>query len=101
MENKTKALQEAKSIFENLKTDTKNVLFSEEKLNMRLLKKLKKSSYSKDKLLLKTINLIENDIDQINKTKKIKYQQGLIMLKKEKLTGHHYIVLMDSVSLST
>ena len=42
MENKTKALQEAKSIFENLKTDTKNVLFSEEKLSMRLLKKLKK-----------------------------------------------------------
>ena len=36
---------------------------------MRLLKKLKKSYYSKDKLLLKLISLIENYIDQINKTK--------------------------------
>ena len=43
--------------------------FSEEKLNNRLLKKFKKSSYSKDKLLLKLINLTENDIGQINKTK--------------------------------
>ena len=69
MENKSNALQEAKNIFENLKTDTKGILFSEEKLNMRLLEKLKKSSYSKDKLFLKLINLIENDINQINKTK--------------------------------
>ena len=42
MENKSKTLQEAKTIFENLKTDTKCVLFSEEKLNTRLLKKTKK-----------------------------------------------------------
>ena len=45
------------------------MLFSEEKLNNRLFKKFKKLSYSKDKLLLKIINLIENDIDQINKTR--------------------------------
>ena len=69
MENKSNALQEAKNIFENLKTDTKGILFSEEKLNMRLLEKLKKSSYSKDKLFLKLINLIENYINQINKTR--------------------------------
>ena len=69
MENKSNALQEAKNIFENLKTDTKGILFSEEKLNMRLLEKLKKSSYSKGKLFLKLINLIENDINQINKTR--------------------------------
>ena len=65
MENKPKTLKEAKNIFENLKRDTKSILFSEEKLNMRLLKKLKKSDYSKDKLLLKLTNLIENDIRQI------------------------------------
>ena len=41
MKNKPKTLQEAKSIFGNLKTDTKSVLFSEEKLNMRHLKKPK------------------------------------------------------------
>ena len=45
------------------------MLFSEEKLNNRLFKKFKKLSYSKDKLLLKIINLIENDIDQVNKTR--------------------------------
>ena len=38
-DNKPKTLQEAKNIFENLKIDTKSVLFSEEKLNMRLLRK--------------------------------------------------------------
>ena len=52
------------------------MLFSEENIDRGLLKKLKKSSYSKDKPLLKLINLIENDIDQINKTKEDQYQQG-------------------------
>ena len=41
MENKPKTLEEAKSISGKLKTDTKSVLFSEEKLDKRLLKKLK------------------------------------------------------------
>ena len=71
MENKPKTLQEAKNIFEKLKTDPKSVLFSGEKIDKRLLKKLKKSSYGKDNLLLKLINLVENDIDQINKTNQI------------------------------
>ena len=34
------------------------------------------------------------------KQKMIKYQQGLIMLKKEKLTDQHYIVFMGLFSLS-
>ena len=71
MENKPKTLQEAKNIFEKLKTGPKSVLFSEEKLDKRLLKMLKKSSYGKDNLLLKLINLVENNIDQINKTNQI------------------------------
>ena len=71
MENEPKTLQEAKNIFEKLKTDTKSVLFSEEKIDKWLLKKLKKSSSGKNNLLLKLINLIENDIDQTNKTKQI------------------------------
>ena len=102
MENNPKALQEAKNIFENLKTDRKSVLFSEKKLNMRLLKKLKRSSYSKYKLLLKLINLIENGIDQTNKTKEEQIPTRLDYVKKaKKLTGQHYIVLMDPFSLST
>ena len=69
MGRKIETLQETKNIFENSETDFKSVLFTEEKLNNRLLKGFKKSSYSNDKLLLKLINLIENDIDQINKMK--------------------------------
>ena len=69
MENKPKTLEETKKLFENLKTDRKSVLFSAEKINKGLFKKLKKSEYVKDKLFLKLINLIENGIDLINKTK--------------------------------
>ena len=46
-------------------------MFSEEKIDKQLLKKLKKASYGKDNLLLKLINLTENDTDQINKTNQI------------------------------
>ena len=46
-------------------------MFSEEKIDKWLLKKLKKSSYGKDNLLLKLKNLAENDISQINKTNQI------------------------------
>ena len=85
MENKLKALQETKNIFENLKTDTKSILFSEEKLDMRLLEKLKKSSYSKGKLLLELINLIENYIDQINKTKEEQIPTRLHYVEKRQI----------------
>ena len=66
MERKIKALQETKNIFENLKADPKSVLFSKDKINNKLSKKLKKSCYVRDKQLLKLINLLEDDIDQIN-----------------------------------
>ena len=85
MENKLKTLEEAKNIFENLKTDTKSTLFSEEKLNMRLLKKLKKSDYSKDKLLLKLINLIENDIGQITQAKEGQIPTRLDYVEKREI----------------
>ena len=40
IENKEKTLQEAKNIFEKLKTDPKSLLFSEEKIDKRMLKKV-------------------------------------------------------------
>ena len=67
MENKEKTLQEAKNIFEKLKIEPKNVLFSEEKIDKRLLKKLKKSSYGKGNLLVRLINLPEQKINDENK----------------------------------
>ena len=41
MGRKIKTLQETKNIFENSKKDFKSVLFTEEKLNNRLLKDIK------------------------------------------------------------
>ena len=38
-----KTLQETKNIFENLKTDPKSTLFSEDKINNKVIKKLKNS----------------------------------------------------------
>ena len=59
MEDK-KVLKEARTIFNSLKTDPTSVLFSEEKIDNRLLKNLKKSKYLKDSQLLKLIILADN-----------------------------------------
>ena len=59
MEDK-KVLKEARTIFNSLKTDPNSVLFSEEKMDNRLLKNLKKSKYLKDSQLLKLIILADN-----------------------------------------
>ena len=67
MEDEKKLLQKAKNISKNLKTDPNSVLFSEEKIDSRLLKKLKKSKYAKDSLLLKLIGLVEQIIDDEEK----------------------------------
>ena len=55
-----KVLKEARTIFNNLKTDPNSALFSEEGIDQRLLKKMKKSRYSKDSHLLKLILLADN-----------------------------------------
>ena len=47
MEDEKKLLQKAKNVFENLKTDPNSVLFSEENIESRLLKKLKKNKICK------------------------------------------------------
>ena len=44
MEDK-KLLKEAKTLFNNLRIDRNSVLFSEERIDKRLLKKLKRSKY--------------------------------------------------------
>ena len=59
MEDK-KVLQKARILFKKLKTDPASVIFSEELLDNRLLKKLKKLNYEVDKKLLKLINLADN-----------------------------------------
>ena len=54
-----KFLLKAKNVLKNFKTDPNNVLLSEEKIDNRLLKKLKKSKNDKDSLLLKLIESVE------------------------------------------
>ena len=62
MEYKVKSLQETKTIFNELKTDPKSAWCSIDELDTKLLKKLRKSMYTKDKQLLKLIDLLENNI---------------------------------------
>ena len=69
MEHKVKALQETNTIFNELKTDPKSVLFSIDELDTKLLKKLKKSPYTEDKQLLKLIDFLKNNIKKINDDK--------------------------------
>ena len=61
------------------------MLFSEEKINKGLFKKLKKSTYNKYKLFLKLINLIENGIDLVNKTKDDKIPTRLNYVEKSEI----------------
>ena len=56
-----KLLQKARNLFVKLKTDPASVLFAEELLDERLLKKLKKSKYERDSELLKLIDLADNN----------------------------------------
>ena len=60
--------KQAKSIFSGLKTDPNSVLFYEEEVDKRFLKKLKKSKYEKDALLLKVILLADNNLENEGKT---------------------------------
>ena len=63
MEHKVKVLQETKkTIINELTTDAKSVLSLRDELNTKLLKKVKKSPYIKDKQFLKLIDLRENKI---------------------------------------
>ena len=67
MEDEKKLLQKVKTIFLSLKTDPNSVLFSEEKIDTRFLKKFKKSKYAKDSLLLKLIYLVDNKLEDEEK----------------------------------
>ena len=95
MEDK-KVLKEARTIFNSLKTDPNSVLFSEDKIDNRLLKKLKKSKYLKDSQLLKLIILADNKIVY----SMIRHQPELIIWRKGKLIRPPCIVLMDLFNCS-
>ena len=66
MEKKEGKINEVKAIFEKLKTDVNSVLFTEEKINNNLFKRLKKSSYAEDKKLVNLMLALEN-FDDLNR----------------------------------
>ena len=73
-----------------MKVDPSSLLFSEERIDNRLLKKLKKSKHVKDKELQKLVNLADSKYFLDNNI----VQLELIMLKKEKLIDLLCIALM-------
>ena len=54
-----KEFKKAKNTFDALKVDPSSVLFSEEILDKKLLNKLRKSNYERDKLFYKLVNLLD------------------------------------------
>ena len=63
----TKFLKKVRNIFKSLKIDPSSVLFSQEKIDIRFLKKLKKSKYSKDTLFLKLILAGDDELENKEK----------------------------------
>ena len=55
-----KVFQKVKNFSVKLKTDPESVIFVEELLDNRVLKKLKKSKYDVDKLFYKLVNLVDS-----------------------------------------
>ena len=81
--------EKQKNKFSSLKTDPNSILFSKEKIDKRLLKKLKKSKYEKESFLLKLLLLADNNLEDEEKvTTRVDF------VKKREI-GQLFIVLMD------
>ena len=55
-----KLFKKAKNLFNSLKIDPLSTIFAEEKLDERLLNRLKKSKYETDKPLFKLVNITDS-----------------------------------------
>ena len=63
-------LAKLKTLFRNLQIEAKSILFTEEKINEKLLKKLKKSDYDKDTTFVKEGKLFKGNINVNDDEKK-------------------------------
>ena len=77
-------LEQVKTFFEKLKTDVTSVIFIEEKINNRLLKKLKRSTYLEDKKLADLISAAEN-FDSVNKNNSKTFPTRLHYVEKREI----------------
>ena len=62
-----------KKLFKKLQSDVKSVLFTEETINEKMIKKLKKLTYVRDK---EFVNLFANSVDSLEDD-----EQNLCLLK--------------------
>ena len=62
-------MDKLKKLFNELQVDSKSVVFSQEQLNDKLLKKLKNSKYEKDKEFVNRFNLLEDKKTDFNNNK--------------------------------
>ena len=60
-------MDELKGLFNSLQVDNKSVLFVQNQINDKLLKKLKKSKYKKEKELVSSFNLLVDKKTDFNK----------------------------------
>ena len=62
-------MEKLKKLFNKLQLDSKSALFTIEQLNEKTLKKLKKSSYVKDKEFVNIFNFLDKNVDFKTETK--------------------------------
>ena len=79
-------------LFNKLQTDSKSLVFIQEQLNDKLLKKLKNSKYEKDKEFVKRFNLFEDKKTDFNNNKNDVYS---VPIKAE------YVQKSDDIDRST
>ena len=66
-------MDKVKKLFNKLRVDSKSVVFIQEQLNDKLLKKLKNSKYEKDKEFVNRFNLLEDKITDFSNNKNDAY----------------------------
>ena len=85
-------MDKVKRLFNKLQTDSKNVLFIQEEINDKLLKKLKKSKYKIDKESVNSFNLLVDKKTDFNKKDDCRYS---VPIKAE------YVQKGDDIDCST
>ena len=85
-------MDKVKKLFNKLQADSKSVVFIQEQLNDKLLKKLKNSKYEKDKEFVNRFNLLENKKTDFNNNENDVYS---VPIKAE------YVQKSDDIDRST
>ena len=85
-------MDKVKKLFNKLQADSKSMVFIQEQLNDKLLKKLKNSKYEKDKEFVNRCNLLEDKKTDFNNSKNDVYS---VQIKAE------YVQKSDDIDRST